>query len=166
MTMTALQRKKYGARAMMKLVFEMTTWPPLEVTFIFLTCRRRARPTGWVSSWPNTVDHMGLGSRKKMTTQQAAPAAAGPRRCPRRNRPAARATTRAPPRCKREQQDRDDELHPLRHRADLPQRHREHRGKLNLRVLCVPVANLSLKFSVQTKMRAMTQDPVLQIFSG
>src|SRR5450756_193647 len=78
MTRIAYNGKKYGARAMTKLVLEMMTWPPLEVIFIFLTCPPNSQVhRAWVSSWPKTYINMGLGRSRKITIQQAAPARSG-----------------------------------------------------------------------------------------
>src|SRR5208337_1897409 len=78
MTRTAYSGKKYGARAMKKLVLEMTTWPPCAETFIFRTWppKNHVHRT-CVNSWPKTYTHIGFGSSRKITVQQAAPARNG-----------------------------------------------------------------------------------------
>src|SRR5580704_2886883 len=63
---------------MRKFVLLTTTWPPLEVTFIRLTFPPNSHVhNACVSSWPKTYIHIGLGSRKKTTHQQATPARKG-----------------------------------------------------------------------------------------
>src|SRR5713101_2928127 len=59
---------------MTKFDLVMTTWPPLAVTLNFLTLPPKIQAQmAWVSSWPKMYRRIGLGSSRKMMSQQAAP---------------------------------------------------------------------------------------------
>src|ERR1700678_882989 len=63
---------------MTKLFLVVMTCPPDERALNFLTLPPNIHVhTAWVSSWPKTYSHIGLGSKRNATTQHAAPASSG-----------------------------------------------------------------------------------------